>query len=100
MSTVNPPPQPKIPQQFMRDDSLRGYFQSVQKILLQLQIRTGGGGDQVAENTTNIATNADDIDALELRMDAAESDIDTNTSNITANTNEIEFNRRYAFALL
>ncbi len=46
---VNPPPQLKIPKQFLSDPVVRGYFEQNQRILYQLWRRTGGADDTIGD---------------------------------------------------
>jgi hypothetical protein len=57
--SVNPPPQLKIPQQFLDDPELRSYFERERTILWQLWQRTGGAFDSVAGKQIVTVTSSD-----------------------------------------
>jgi hypothetical protein len=51
---VNPPPQLRIPSQFIRDNETREYVRQIETILFQLWQRTGGESD-IIDASLNIA---------------------------------------------
>lgn len=51
MTNVAPPPQLKIPKDFLADPEKRNYFQQKDFLLYQLWLRTGGGSDTVANDS-------------------------------------------------
>lgn len=59
MATVNPPPIPRIPRQFLGDNETRAFFQQLQKILLQLFIKVDGGSDTDFSNLDDYLTAGD-----------------------------------------
>lgn len=60
MAKVNLPPL-KIPQKILQDRESADYFDRLNFIIFQLWKRTGGGGDTIENNVTNISVNATDI---------------------------------------
>jgi hypothetical protein len=71
VANVNLPPL-KIPQKFLQDRESADYLDRLNFIIFQLWKRTGGGGDtiennvtNITDNTTNIAINTADIAAIE-----------------------------------
>ena len=48
MAKVNPPPQLRIPPQFLKDKETRKFFEQQNQILFQLFTRTGGSVDFVS----------------------------------------------------
>lgn len=59
MTTINPPPIPRIPKQFMGDSETRAFFQQIQKILLQMFIKVDGGSDTDLTNLDDYLTAGD-----------------------------------------
>ncbi len=62
MTLVNPPPQTRIPKEFLEKPELRTFFEQNRQILFQLWQRTGGGTDDIEAsldhtNLSNIGTN-------------------------------------------
>ena len=62
MTSVNPPPQLRIPDKFNSDPEIRSYFEQQNQIIFQLYQRTGGNTDSVEDsldhtNLSNIGTN-------------------------------------------
>ena len=49
VSQVNPPPQLRIPEQFLKDPVSREYFKQTNTILFQLYNRTGGVDDSISD---------------------------------------------------
>lgn len=47
MTQVNPPPQLRIPEAFLKDAETRNYFEQKDFILYQLWLRTGGATDEI-----------------------------------------------------
>ena len=89
---VNPPPQVKIPQQFLQDKATRDFFQQQQQILFQLWNRTGGSSDAIEDSQQNITSsssrvsrNAARINSLELK----EFEIIITTESLTTFQNQI-----------
>lgn len=81
MTVVNPPPQLRIPREFLKDSETRAFFERQQTILFQLWNRTGGGSDGLAahealvnehidwtidQGATNIDPNNVDVSSLEV----------------------------------
>ena len=60
MTNVNPPPQPRLPKQFLNDKEVTGYMRQLQTIIFQLYQRTGGDSDSINEisNIPSLSTNA------------------------------------------
>lgn len=54
---VNPPPQPRYPEEISKNRALRTFFDHIFRIILQLWKRTGGAEDAVNEAATNFAPN-------------------------------------------
>ncbi len=53
---VNPPPQLRLPQQFLKDKEIRKFFEQQNLILFQLWNRTGGPSDLVDESVSGTST--------------------------------------------
>jgi len=47
MAAVNPPPNLRLPRDFVSDKDKRDYFQQLEFIIFQLWTRTGGGSDKI-----------------------------------------------------
>lgn len=89
---VNPPPQVRIPDQFIKDPEIRQFFEQQRQILFQLWKRTGGSEDSVDESEqeltsvgSRVARNAVKINALE----KAGFDVEIITSDYTTTRNQI-----------
>jgi len=74
MAQVNPPPQLKIPREFITDAEKFPYFRGIETILFQLWNRTGGDDDLIEEGgqvqtavSGRVSRNAAKINALELK---------------------------------
>lgn len=48
-SNVNPPPQVRIPEAFLKDRETFAYFKQINQILFQLWVKTGGSEDPLTE---------------------------------------------------
>ena len=64
---VNPPPQLRIPSQFIGDNETREYMRQIEVILFQLWQRTGGEND-IIDNSLNIADQSTQSFALYLQQ--------------------------------
>lgn len=53
---VNPPPIPRIPERFIQDVNTRFFFQEIQKILLQLWLKTGAGGNLLNDSLVSLSS--------------------------------------------
>ena len=49
MATVSPPPILRKPRQFNEDRDVRSYLDAIERLLLQLWDRSGGGNDLIEE---------------------------------------------------
>jgi len=70
--SVNPPPQPRYPPKIANNEPVREYFDNLNRVILQLWRRTGGGEDAVdsteqslTSTSSRVSRNAARIDALE-----------------------------------
>ena len=91
MTHVNPPPQLKLPKQFLDDKEIRAYFERQNQILYQLWLRTGGGSDAISnlENEELFETGMVDARVTELSESIAEL-IEQTNPNISGYVNELE----------
>lgn len=64
---VNPPPQLRMPSQFLRDNETREYVRQLETILFQLWQRTGGDSD-IIDASLNIADQSIQSFALYLQQ--------------------------------
>ena len=71
---VNPPPQLKIPQAFLKDREVRAFIEQQNTIIFQLYKRTGGNDDYIEDSQQNISSsssrisrNSGKINSLELK---------------------------------
>jgi hypothetical protein len=55
MATVNPPPIPRLPPQWLSDPDIRAYQTAVNKIIFQLWIKTGSGSSSEVLTDDDIA---------------------------------------------
>lgn len=78
---VNPPPQLRIPDAFLKDKSVRSFFEQQQRILFQLWTRTGGREDLISNlevdelyepgvETAYLMSLEEDIDAYDFQARA------------------------------
>jgi hypothetical protein len=72
--SVNPPPQLRIPKEFLANTEQRDFFRQTNTILFQLWQRTGGTTDEIEDSKQNITSsssrvsrNAARINSLELK---------------------------------
>lgn len=89
---VNPPPQVRIPKEFLGNREIRVFFEQNQQILFQLWNRTGGSIDAIDNSEQNITSsnsrvsrNAARINSLELK----EFEIINTTRSLTTFRNQI-----------
>lgn len=82
VSTVNPPPVPRIPSAFLKDAETRGYFTQLGRILLQLYLNTDNGPDSLGDVSTRLAAAEAAISLLQTELDAAELAITANADDI------------------
>tara|TARA_R110001632_G_scaffold75929_1_gene172433 strand:+ start:241 stop:717 length:477 start_codon:yes stop_codon:yes gene_type:complete len=71
---VNPPPQLKIPQAFLKDREVKAFIEQQNTIIFQLYKRTGGTDDSIDDSQQNITSsssrvsrNSAKINSLELK---------------------------------
>jgi len=69
---ANPPPQARLPEKLFNDEELRPYFDTLQKDLYRLWLRSGGGTDQVGNIGNELGVINDRLDAIEARLDLLE----------------------------
>lgn len=69
---VNPPPQLRLPDEFIKNPQIRSYFEQQNRILFQLWNRTGGNDDLIStavQSITNIEFSGTDSKDLSDRID-------------------------------
>ena len=68
MARVNPPPQLKIPKQFLKDKEVRDYLQQRDWIQFQMWKRIGGSEDIVSQANQFITTNQSALNEINNRL--------------------------------
>ena len=84
---ANPPPQSRLPDKILSDDSLRGYFTALQEDLYRLWLRSGGGTDKVSEFDSRIIDLEERMTALEARVTYLEGAVIVSAANVSATGN-------------
>ena len=73
VTSVNPPPQIRLPKAFQKDREIQTYFRHVDRMMLQLWKRTGGAEDVISDSTaSDISDSTLGVDAIEVSEDEAE----------------------------
>ena len=89
---VNPPPQLRIPEQFLKDPEIRDFFERQQKILFQLWNRTGGSSDAISDTEEGLTSTGSRVARNAARLHALEKvdfDIEIITADFTTSRNQI-----------
>lgn len=92
MATVNPPPNFKIPREFLKDKEARSYFQQLQFTVFQLWKRTGGGNDIIDSIEDDITSTESRVSRISARVNSLEKiqfDIEIITADFAAGQNQI-----------
>ncbi len=69
---VNPPPQLRMPQQFLNDARTREYFRQTETILFQLWQRVGGATDVIEDSQQNITSTSSRVSRNSARINSIE----------------------------
>ena len=85
---VNPPPMMKLPSK-LQDIETATYFRHLNKMLLQLWKRTGGGSDTIDSTVVQQAININDIATVAAAIDTNTANVATNVTNITTNATNL-----------
>lgn len=86
MAKVNPPPQLRIPKEFLANTEIRSFFEQQQTILFQLWQKLGGGSD----NFDDIESQFSEFDELDtIYGQDKKPNVSTQTSNYTTLGSEI-----------
>lgn len=92
MAIVNPPPIPKIPQTFLKNKETKFFFQQIQKILLQIHFKIGGGSDSDLTNTDDFLTSGD-LSYLRSQLSTT-GEVETDTTQLAMIHSELKQLRR------
>ena len=84
---VNPPPQLRIPKQFLGDKEVRNFIEQQNQILFQLWNRTGGEFDLVAQANENIPVSLA-AQVQDLRLNVVVTPVTIDTTGFTIDTTE------------
>jgi len=89
---VNPPPQLRIPKQFLDDPEAREYFKQANTILFQLWQRTGGNNDSISNSEQALTSTGSRVSRNAARIYSLESagdEPDVNNQKINKNSARI-----------
>jgi len=92
MSHVNPPPQVRIPEKFLKEPELRSFFERLQTIIWQLWLRTGGATDLIEASEESLTSTGARVARNAAKLNALEKigfDIEIITADFTTERNQI-----------
>ena len=89
---VNPPPSMKSPRSWQGDPEIVAYYKNVDRMMLQLWLRTGGSDDLVDDAAQSITSSSSRISRNAAKINALEKvafDVEIITEDFTTNRNQI-----------
>lgn len=92
MVAVNPPPQLRIPDAFLKDPEVRAYFEQKDIIIFQLWNRSGGDDDSIEDSEQNITSTSSRVSRNAARINSLEIknfEIINATADLTTDRNQI-----------
>lgn len=90
--SVNPPPQLKIPDEFLKDDEIRSFFERQRTIIWQLWLRTGGSTDAIDDSEQSLISSGSRIARNSAKINSLEKagfDVERVIADFTTSRNQI-----------